>query len=348
MDGILDLERTGTGEGGQVVGQARTRTRVNVRLGDASVRAPIDRVLSSGTDVFITDIVEGDTVSGNARWYACRGLGFVWSGACEDYRVLEPVADLAQEPDRPERAVDGGLPEPEFETLEGVFHKVRGPRPNGLEGLVVHFDAGRSQPFSDRGAKATMRYGARKGYHYGAISRSGRIFLPQGFSWEGWGYHAGTSTCPRTGRDGVSQFYVGFELNNPGRLYQAKEDGVFCPWFNAKRDRHGRVILDEDGRCKRLSEQDEWYREYEIRFCEGENIQAGCYLPYTREQMDALTHICLWLAQTYPDSFRLDHVLGHDEVAPGRKSDPGGALGGPDAFMTMAAYRQYLTDSFER
>tara|TARA_R110000868_G_scaffold331140_2_gene592134 strand:- start:15413 stop:16420 length:1008 start_codon:yes stop_codon:yes gene_type:complete len=326
-----------------IIARARTHTRVNLRSGAPRLSSPVLETLSAGTPVFIVAKVTGDSVSGNDQWYACRGDRFVWTGACEDYQdEPAPRGDDVDDEDRPPRAELGEVMQPEFETLDGVFHKVRGYRPNGLEGLIVHFDAARIQPDSDRSTTAVMRYGAEQGYHYGGISRSGRIFLPQGFTWEGWGYHAGKSQCPATGRKGVSQYYVGFELNNPGLLYPAVQTGVFCPWFNAKRDDKGRVVLDGDGRCTRLNEGGEWYREYEVRLCEGGNITKGWYLPYSAEQFASLTAVCLWLARHFPDTFRLDRVFGHDEVSPGRKTDPGGAMATPDELMTMQQFRDYL------
>jgi hypothetical protein len=327
----------------RVIARARTNSRVNIRVGAPKLSAAIRETLASGTEIFITDTVSGDSVGGNDRWYACRGGAFVWTGACEDYRdEPAPPADETDEEERPGRHELGEVMQPDFETLADVFHKVRGYRPNGLEGLIVHFDAARTQPDSDRTMGGVMRYGAEQGYHYGGISRSGRIFLPQGFSWDGWGYHAGKSECPETGRKGVSQYYVGFELNNPGRLYPAAQTGVFCPWFNAKRDANGHVVLDEDGRCTRVSETGEWYRDYEVRLCEGGNIAKGWYLPYSAEQFASLTTICIWLARKFPDSFSLERVFGHDEVSPGRKSDPGGAMGTPTELMTMRQFRDHL------
>ncbi len=104
-------------------------------------------------------------------------------------------------------------------------------------------------------------------------------------------------------------------------------------------------MLDDDGRCTRINENGEWYRDYEVRLCEGGNIVKGWYLPYSAEQVAALTAICIWLARKFPDSFSLDRVFGHDEVSPGRKSDPGGAMGTPTEQMTMAQFREHLAQA---
>lgn len=269
----------------------------------------------------------------------------------------EAEAALGEEPEggepiRLSRALLGDFVPPNFERLPDVTHAVRGTRPNGLEGMIVHFDAARTRRAgngpedSDRRTIEMMHSGQQNGFHYGEISRTGRVFLPNNFDWKKWGYHAGQSKCPLTGRTGVSEFYVGFEMNNPGRVHPAQEDDVFCPWFNSKLNENGAVILDARGRCTRRSANDEWYREAEVRFCEGSNIQKGWYMPYTHDQFETLTNIAGFLLQTFPNSFTIDKVFGHDEVSPGRKNDPGGALAHPDRLMTMPAFREFLKSKF--
>ncbi len=256
------------------------------------------------------------------------------------------------EPLRLSRALLGDYVPPNFERLDDITHAVQGTRPDGLEGMIVHFDAyrvrraGNGAEDSDRRTVEMMRSGQQNGYHYGEISRTGRVFLAKNFDWKKWGYHAGPSRCPLTGREGVSQFYVGFEMNNPGLLYEAQEDGVFCPWFNSRRTSLGKVILDARGRCTRISANDEWYTRAEVRFAEGGNISKGWYLPYSHDQFETLTNIAGYLVQTFPDSFSLDKVFGHDEVSPGRKNDPGGALAHPDQLMKMAEFRDFLKSKF--
>jgi hypothetical protein len=256
------------------------------------------------------------------------------------------------EPTRPSRAALGDYVPPTFERINGISHRSRGRRPNGLEGTIVHFDAyrirraGNGPEESDKRTIEMLRSGQDNGFHYGEISRSGRVFLPHDFDWLEWGYHAGQSRCPATGREGVSEYYVGFEMNNPGRLYQAQEDDVFCPWYNSKRTQNGAVILDSRGRCTRVSANDEWYRPDEVRFAQGGNISKGWYLPYSHAQFETLKNIVGYLLNAFPSTFRIDRIFGHDEVSPGRKNDPGGALAHPDQLMTMSEFRTYLKGLF--
>lgn len=318
--------------------------RLNVRQGKPRTSAPKIRMIEAGTRFPVKGSTTGELVSGVSQWFDLGGGEYVWAGACRDFLPI-----VEDDDERPDRSQLHDYAPPRFKTASGVRHRIRGRRPNGLEGLIVHFDAYRIKKagngIEDSGARTLdmMRLGEANGFHYGEISRDGAIFLPENFEWSEWGSHAGVSRCPATGRTGVSRYYVGFEMNNPGLLHEAQEDGVFCPWFNAVRDAKGAVVLDARGRCRRKSVNDEWYVASEVRTVAADgNIKAGTYLPYSFDQFEALTNLCLYLARTFPATFSLDRVFGHDEVAPSRKNDPGGALADPARLMTMAAFRAYL------
>lgn len=334
-------------------GTVESTGRLNVRAGAPSSKTGrLVRKIEAGVRFAVKGVVVGESVQGVDQWFALGGDDYVWSGACRDFEPLAGDSEIDQaakaQEVRPNRAELGVYMPPRFKIADGVQHVVQGRRPNGLEGLIVHFDASRIRKAgngpedSDNQSLAVLRYGATQRHHYGQISRTGTIFLPENFEWGEWGSHAGESVCPATGRIGVSRFYVGFEMNNPGLLYEAQEDGVFCPWFNSVRNTKGAVILDKRGRCTRQSVNGEWYRASDVRRVAAEgNIKAGIYLPYSFEQFEALTNLCLYLDRTFP-SFSLDRVFGHDEVAPSRKNDPGGALANPAQLMTMAEFRAYL------
>lgn len=240
---------------------------------------------------------------------------------------------------------------PNFVTLGEVRHAYQGFRPDGLEGAIIHYDAGRSRPRTgaddpEYGARSTLGHAQSAGYAYATISRSGTIYLPGNMDWERWGSHAGKSVCPDTKRTSVSQFYVGFEVNSPGWLYATTKTDTYAPWFNCVRDQNGSVITNEKGKASIVSVEDETYQASELRLVKQQqgNIAPGAYTPYTDAQFNALIAVMLWLRATYPRSFRLDRVYGHDEVSPGRKVDPGGSLGEMPAaaVMTMADFRKRL------
>lgn len=335
------------------VGSVVATGRLNVRSGAPSrATGKSVRKIEAGSRFAVKGTVAGEEVDGNDQWFVLGGDEYVWCGACRDFEAAAAPDELDQaskaDNERPNRSGFGVYAPPLFKVATGIQHVVQGTRPNGLEGLIVHFDASRVRKAgngpedSDNQTLSVLKWGEQQRFHYGEISRTGAIFLPENFEWNEWGFHAGKSVCPVTGRSGVSRYYVGFEMNNPGILYEAQEDGVFCPWFNSVRNSDGAVVLDKRGRCTRVSANAEWYRGSEVRRVAAEgNIKAGVYLPYSFEQFEALTNLCLYLAKTFP-SFSLDRVLGHDEVAPNRKNDPGGALANPTQLMTMAEFRAYL------
>lgn len=264
--------------------------------------------------------------------------------------LLGGAVDL-EEPERPARASIGDWTPPLLEKQNGIAHIIRGTRPNGLEGLIVHTDAFRIKmknngpENSDTRTIRTLAIGQSNGLQYAGLSRTGRIFLPENFDWNEWGYHAGPSNCPLTARKSVHKYYVGIELNNPGLLYQVQEDNVFCPWFNFKRkDNSPLPILDGNGRAFRLSPKDESYDKDDVVWAEGGNIAPGWYLPITDEQFEALVNLIGYLAYEFAGIFSIDKVFGHDEVSPGRKVDPGGALVYDGSPMTMSEFRSYLKD----
>lgn len=273
--------------------------------------------------------------------------------------ILSPTPD---EPERPMRAqaqgarIDylAGLGLPNFETIGHLKHAFQGARPGGLEGAIVHYDAGRTRPTkggddSEWGAKQALDWGASQGYAFATISRSGRIYLPGNMDWLAWGHHAGKSECPVTQRSSVSRFFVGFEINSPGKVYPTADSDVFIAWFDAKRDGNGDVILNGKGQATIAGAKPEIYRKAQLRHVASQtgNIAAGSYVPCTQAQQDALVGVLLWLKARYPKTFRLDYVFGHDEVSPRRKVDPGAAYGswtseGPGAPLTMAHLRSVL------
>jgi len=245
--------------------------------------------------------------------------------------------------------------QPDFVTLSSVKHKFKGKRPNGLEGAIVHYDAGRSIPTKgpddlEWGAKNTLVWGQTQGFAYATISRSGKIYLPGNMDWESWGSHAGESECPVTKRTAVSQFLVGFEVNSPGFVYPTPDADVFVPWFDAVREKDtGKVILNAKGQATVANPNGQLYKKAELRIFKNStgNIKVGAYVPYTDAQFEALVKVMLWLKRTFKPTFRLDYVFGHDEVAPKRKLDPGGSLGFPgtanvNSAVTMAKFRAAL------
>lgn len=185
--------------------------------------------------------------------------------------------------------------------------RTRGSYSGGYpKGAVVHFTAGHRN-----GLKSGLDYQSQVGHLYFLIDEEGNI--GQNFSLEHWGYHAGQSSYPGLS-GGVSDELVGIEVQAGGKL--TRKNGVWRTWF-------GKAVPDEN------------VREVPAR----DNMEAGAYELYTPDQEEALSNLILWLYHNNSDEFSLDFVVGHDEVSPGRKNDPGGALS-----MTMPEFRAHLAN----
>lgn len=176
------------------------------------------------------------------------------------------------------------------------------------EGAVVHFTAGRCDTEADM--IASMRWGFGEGYCFFGIGPTGVVY--QAAPLNRWGHHAGKSSWPSLGSS-LSQYLVGIEVASAGRLDSANKS-----WFGKT------------------------YSQDRVRDVKAEaNRVAGKYVKYTDEQEESLMGLLTWLAMNNPDVFSFDLVLGHDEVSPGRKNDPGGALS-----MTMPELRKKLHSQF--
>ncbi|MEO5348858.1 MAG: N-acetylmuramoyl-L-alanine amidase [Magnetococcus sp. YQC-3] len=204
--------------------------------------------------------------------------------------------------------------------------KTRGKYPQKYpEGAVVHYTASPEDP------TGILNWAREMGYCYFVIDRVGRIY--QSFPLDEWGYHAGESSY--LGRTGVSKYFVGIEIVSAGRLQPvpSKETGVetkYAAWFHYV------------GNTTVLKQNAKLYSRDQVRVCETTmNIRAGTYHKYTPQQEESLLGLCLWLKHNNPDVFSFANVVGHDEVAPGRKQDPGGSLS-----TTMNVFRQKLESAY--
>jgi len=241
------------------------------------------------------------------RWYIRER----WSSDYAQDEVMELLTDLLEPQTLPENnpSVSGNnqkLLHCPFAQRDFPKARTRGSYPNGYPmGAVVHYTAGRRS-----GLQQELAYQAEQGYLYFVIDEDGNI--GQNFSLDSWGYHAGASSyAGLSGR--VSNELVGIEMQCAGML--KKQGSYYESWF-------GSSVDSDDVRSVGRNHA---------------NQQAGHYQKYTTAQELALTRLLLWLHSNNSDVFSLDLVVGHDEVSPGRKQDPGGALS-----RTMPEYREYL------
>lgn len=195
-----------------------------------------------------------------------------------------------------------------FAELDFPKSTTRGEYPKKYpEGAIVHFTAGRRN-----GLKNCLTYQANKGYTYFAIDKDGNI--GQNFPLNQWGYHAGKSYWKDLGNS-VSRRLVGIEVQCAGNL-----DDNNTSWFGVQ------------------------YPENDVRSLNNklDNIQPGKYLKYTDKQEESLVRLLLWLKRNNTEVFSFDHVLGHDEVSPKRKVDPGASLS-----MSMPQFRSFLKEKYK-
>lgn len=157
------------------------------------------------------------------------------------------------------------------------------------EYLVVHFTAVSS-------AEVTINWlknpDAQASAHL-VIGRDGNITQLVPFDTVAW--HAGKSFWD--GRPGLNNFSIGVELVNVGKLARRGEKWV--SWS-------GRQVPDNqvvEATHKNETESAGWHT-------------------YTEEQIQVALEVGNLLVRTY----QLKDVIGHDDIAPGRKSDPGPAF----------------------
>lgn len=172
------------------------------------------------------------------------------------------------------------------------------------QGAVVHFTAGRDE--SEQAALDSLNWGAGEGYAFFVIGPTGQVY--QSIPLNQWNSHCGQSSWPGLGTK-LSNKLVGIEIANAGLL-----DSNNKAWF-------GKVYSSDQVRT--VSKAD-----YGV---------SGKFKKYTKEQEIALFELLKWLHDNNPEVFNYDYVLGHMEVAPDRKTDPGGSLS-----VNMKTLRQAL------
>ena len=109
-------------------------------------------------------------------------------------------------------------------------------------------------------------------------------------------WHAGESSYG--GRSGYNKYSIGIEIVNSGPL--TKSGNVYRSWFGAA------------------------YNPSDVVEAIHRNQSTAKYWHvYTAEQIETVRQLCLELMEAYPN---IKQILGHEEVAPTRKTDPGPAF----------------------
>lgn len=165
--------------------------------------------------------------------------------------------------------------------------------------LVMHYTAGKS-------AQESVEWLANKQAKASAhvvIGRDGSVTQLVPFDKVAW--HAGASSWE--GLQGMNQYSLGIELDNAGRL--TRKADRWQAWF---------------GTCYESSEVIEAVHKHETTMCGWHN--------YTEKQIETALRVAGLLIAEY----RLIDVIGHEDIAPHRKCDPGPAF-------PMGSFRSRLT-----
>ena len=182
--------------------------------------------------------------------------------------------------------------------LVGDHWKGRSPNSSGSlhkpTVIVLHYTASGGKDGSGDTAFLSRR-GSGASAHF-VVGREGDVSQIVETNRKAW--HAGKSFW--NGKSNVNGFSIGIEIDNWGWLTK-RADGTFVSYTGAIVPPHMVVEAQhKDDRCRHM------YWE-----------------AYTPEQIDSVIALCKALYQYIPS---LTEIVGHEDVSPGRKTDPGPAL----------------------
>jgi len=205
---------------------------------------------------------------------------------------------------RPARTVSAGQPRSERFTVSPPFrlsnHRLEGNKVKYLETpnrggpiqpqyLVFHYTAGRS-------AQASVDWltnPVAKASAHLVVGRDGTITQLAPFTTKTW--HAGVSHWD--GRTGLNQYAIGIEMDNAGPLTAVGDK--LTAWFGKSYPKSQAIFA-----MHKLDTEPRWWHAFSEK-----QIVMG-----------------VELAKMLVPSYGLKEILGHDDIAPDRKRDPGPAF----------------------
>ncbi len=175
-----------------------------------------------------------------------------------------------------------------------------GPFAPGLpDTIVIHYTAGGSA----ESAISTLCDRHRRVSAHLVVGRDGRTTQLLPFNIVGW--HAGRSQWG--GRTGLNHHSIGIEVDNAGQLWE--RDGSYLSWFGQTYP-PAEVIRGT-------------HRNQSLPGAHPHVRQPRSYWHhYPQTQLQVVEETCAALIAVY----RVCHILGHEEIAPDRKVDPGPAF----------------------
>jgi len=169
------------------------------------------------------------------------------------------------------------------------------PNTNGKDQLIspsyiiIHYTAGSSI----EGSVNWFKNPSAEASAHLVIGRDGRIVQMVPFNQRAW--HAGKSQWGNV--NGLNSYSIGIELVNAGRL--VKKQGAFINWA-------GHVIPDDEV----------------IEATHKNDSGSAFWHEYTKSQIETAIEV----SKTLVPAYSILEILGHDDIAPRRKSDPGPAF----------------------
>ncbi len=155
--------------------------------------------------------------------------------------------------------------------------------------IVIHYTAGRS---AESSANYLCKDDVQASAHL-VIGRNGEIYQLVPFDTVAW--HAGKSAY--AGREWLNKYSIGIELDNAGSLEKVGDE--YQAWFGTK------------------------YQANDVMLATHRNETNPAYWhAYTEKQIETCRMICELLIEKYD----IVTIVGHEEIAPQRKRDPGPAF----------------------
>lgn len=160
--------------------------------------------------------------------------------------------------------------------------------------LVMHYTASGSDPSPTKVADYFLRPEAKASAHV-VLGRDGTCKQVVPFDRKAW--HAGKSIW--RGHANCNDFSIGIEIDNWGRLSRTA-DGQVRSWTQAP--------IEAASATQLTHKHEQTPSLWEV---------------YRETQLAALTDLTRAILTAYPS---ITEIVGHDDIAPGRKSDPGPAF----------------------
>ena len=195
---------------------------------------------------------------------------------------------------------------------ENIEHKETPNRSGPIDPryLVFHFTAGRNASSS---INWLCNPDAKASAHI-VLAQDGSITQLAPFTIKTW--HAGQSYWD--GLSGLNSYSIGIEMDNAGRL--TKVGSTYRAWFQ-KEYQENQVV---QARHQFENELTYWHT-------------------YTEKQIDR----AIQLAEVLAKEYNLKDILGHDDIAPSRKRDPGPAFPLANIRARILGRREDADDTYE-